>query len=212
MKKWLVWILSAVVVVFSVSAKAEGNVGIMVGYEGFKLEKKTFVHDTHSDDSFLPNSGTPGSAGETSIGGGLTSYLAIGARYQDKVMDGLRYNLDLGILFGGERDQQQNANDDRQAKNGSFIYSQDRVGGFVGAGLTHSIGNYYLGCQAQCAGIYQSSGWYRWGKDEAQESTLEWYPSVGPKIGWLLTEEVHLEVGVQFGSAPSASLMFVTLF
>lgn len=212
MKRYLVWAVVMIVVMFSASVKAEGNVGVIIGYEGFKFEKQSFSHDTHPDDSFLSNSGTPGSAGETSIGGGITSYLAIGARYQYKVMDNLRFNLDLGVLFGGERDQQQNTNDSRPAKNGSFVYSEDKVGGFVGAGLTHSIGNYYLGCEAQCAGIYQSSGWYRWGKNEAEESTLKWYPSVGPKIGWLLTEEVHLEAMVQFGGAPSASITFVTLF
>jgi hypothetical protein len=210
MKKQLVVMLTVLTVLSSLPSLGradDGCYGFLFGYRGYTFEEQTFTHNTHPDDAFLPNSGTPGSAGTTKLGGGLTSFIALGIQYEKPVIiENLMLSINLGGLFGGERDQQQNSNDSRPVANGAFIYSEREFGAFGGLGLSYFLGQFYFGGEVSLVGVYESHGWNRYGEDEAVESGMEWYPSFGPKIGYRFTNEIGFEAGVQFGEVPNASL------
>ena len=223
MKNWLIAVAVLVMVSFAslpLSAIAENNMGdgdafgCVIGYKALALPKVTFQHDTKlPDDYFLPRSNVPGSAGTTTIGGGISSYFALGLRCQKPVANSFMLNADLGMLVGGQRDEHKNDNDSRPDANGSFVYSESRWGGFGELGLSYYIVNdFYIGVEAELVGIYQSNGWYRWGSDESEHSGIEWYPSIGPKIGLKTLENCRLEGSVQFGKVQAFSITLAVMF
>lgn len=66
------------------------SASFIMGYTQFDLGRFTHAHDTHRDDSFLPNAGTPGSAGTTQIDGPV-----------HMAAFGLRYTVPLSSLIRG---------------------------------------------------------------------------------------------------------------
>gem|GEM_PF-3568426 len=44
---------------------------------------------------------------------------------------------------------------------GSFVYSEARWGLFAAAGLSYYIKRFYVGAEAQLAGMLVESGWHR---------------------------------------------------
>ncbi len=223
MKNWLSAVAVLLVVLFvslPLSAIAENNMGdgdtfgCVIGYKALSLPKVTFKHNTKlPDDYFLSRSDVPGSAGTTTIGGGISSYFAVGLRYQVPIAKDFMLNADLGMLAGGQRDEHKNDNDSRPDANGSFVYSESRWGGFGELGLTYYIfKDFYVGAEAQIAGIYQSNGWSRFGSDESEQSSIEWYPSIGPKIGLKTLENCRLEGSVQFGKVQAFSITLAIMF
>ena len=176
---------------------SESSFRAFAGYKSLKLDDHRFSHDTHPDDSFLPNAGVSGSAGTTDLGG-MLHFAAFGGGYQACLSDSFSLALDVGALIGGNRDRHQNANDTRPAANGSFVYSEDRFGLFAATGLSYNIKRFYVGVEAQLAGVFVDSGWDRWGKDESQHTSFELLSSVGPKVGYSFTEEFSVEGTVQF--------------
>src|SRR5437899_1833349 len=72
---------------------AENHFRAFLGYKSLKLDDHQFSHDTHSDDSFLPNSNLPGSAGTTDVGGRL-HFAAFGCGYQFHLWDNFALTLD----------------------------------------------------------------------------------------------------------------------
>lgn len=173
--------------------------GVTAGWHGYDIDKIEYKHNTHPDDAFLPNSWIPGSAGKTSIEG-MTHFLAIGPRYQDRLAKNLMCNFDIGILVGGQQNSMQNANDYRDPAHGAFVYSKSRFGLYAGFGVTYHIKRFYFGAQGEIAGLLVSHGWNRFATDQAESHELVFLPSVGPKVGYRFTDVFGLEGGYQFGS------------
>ncbi len=188
---------------FSPLARAqapEGGFRALLGYKSLNLDDHRFSHDTHPDDSFLPNSGVPGSAGTTDVGG-MLHFAALGVGHQARLSDSLSLTFDVGGLIGGDRDRHQNVNDTRPVANGAFVYSEARFGLFTAAGVSYYIKQFYVGAEAQLAGVFIDSGWDRFGEDESERTEFDLLSSAGPKIGYSLTENFSVEGTVQFGHA-----------
>lgn len=184
---------------------------ILAGYKGLELGYE-YNHDTHPDDAFLPGAAEPGSAGTTKLDGRV-DMLLFGVGYQAPVTDRLWLNLDVGGLVGTTRDEHKNANDSRPDANGAFVYSEAKWGWLAAAGLTYRVTErFYAGAEAQLTGVWIESGWDRFGKDESTDTTMELYPSIGPKLGYAFGDQLSIEGSVQFGRANAASLNLVGSF
>lgn len=192
-------------------APESGFPTLLVGYKCLTLDNQCFSHDTHPDDSFLPNARVPGSAGTTEVGGWL-HFFAVGIRYQARLSERFSLSLDLSGLVGGERDEHQNANDERPAASGAFVYSEARWGLFAAAGAQYHIEGFYVGAETQLGGVFVDSGWDRFGKDESQHTKFELIPSAGPKIGYAFDEDFNVEATAQFGRGVGFGIQAVWKF
>lgn len=190
----------------TISPVSAEDLKFMVGYRFINLDY-TFNHDTHQDDSFLTGAIDSGSAGTTNLGNIHWAFL--GGRYQTKKAD-LILNFDFGVLLGGERDRRKNVNDTRPDANAAFIYSEAHVGVLAAFGLSYDMNPLTLGAEAQVTGVFIESGWDRWGSDDKQDSMFEVMPTIGPKIGYQLSENIGLEATIQFGKSTNgaANLIF----
>ena len=168
----------------------------LVGYKYLKINYD-FTHDTHPGDAFLPDSGVPGSAGKTELG--VLHFALLGVRYQVPLGKSVSINLDAGALIGFNREEKQNANDSRPSANGAFVYSQANYGFLAAVGSSYHIRRFYAGAEAQVAVVYVGSGWDRFGKNERDDYSFKTVPSVGPKIGYQITDHTSVEASVQFG-------------
>jgi hypothetical protein len=182
-----------------------------IGFKTLKLGEQRFRHDTHPDDSFLPDSGVPGSAGVTDAGG-THSFATVGGGYRARLSDLFSLTLDMGILLGGNRDRHQNANDARPAASGAFVYSEAGIGLCASAGLSCHIGKFDIGVETQFAGVRVESGWDRFGRDERQRRHYERVISAGPRIGWSLAESLLVEGTVQFGRGVTFGAQIIWMF
>jgi hypothetical protein len=196
-------ILAVTIALFAQCAtaqEAEEGFRAFLGYKSLKLDDHQFTHNTHPDDSFLPNSAVPGSAGSTDVGGTL-SFAAFGMGYQFRLWDSFAISLDAGGLAGGKRDSRQNANDSRPPGSASYIYTEARWGTFGAVGFVYYLHRFYFGAEGQLAGVFVQSGWNRFGKDDAEHNTFDLLPSGGPKVGYSFTQDISVEGTVQFGRA-----------
>lgn len=186
------------------SSDINSGLGLSLGYKSFNLKNTSFSHNTHPDDSFLPNANVPGSAGTTSIDG-TSHYLAFGVAYQSffsrEKAPKLTWNLGFDGLYGGRKDDRQNANDMRPAANGAFVYTDSNWGMCGTLGGAYHFGKLYVGVDGQIAGIFVDSGWDRYNSYQSEHSKLRWYSSAGPKVGFQLWKGAQIEGGVQFGSS-----------
>lgn len=184
---------------------------LLAGYKGLELDY-TYRHDTHPDDGFLPSAGIPGSAGTTRLDG-RADFLLLGIGYQIPVARSLWLNLDAGGLIGSARDEHKNANDSRPDANGAFVYSAAKWGWLAAAGLTYRVTErFYAGAEAQLAGVSIESGWDRYSNDERKRSSMEVYPSVGPKLGYAFSDHFAIEGSAQLGRTNGVSLNTVWMF
>ncbi len=171
----------------------------LLGYRSIDIGDYHFTHDTHPDDAFMQGSQTPGSAGTTSLDNRLNLF-ALGIGYHAPIGRSVLFNFDVGGLFGDERNQIKNVNDDRADAHAAYVYSEARWGLFAAAGLSYFFNDkLYAGVEAQLAGINIDNGWYRVGEDESESTQLELYPSIGPKIGVAFSDRFKIEGSAQFG-------------
>jgi hypothetical protein len=191
----------------------ESGFRVFIGCKTLKLGEHRFRHDTHPDDSFLPDSGVPGSAGVTDAGG-THYYVTLGGGYQARLSDLFSLNLDMGILLGvgNNRDRHQNANDDRPAESAAFVYSEAVFGWCASAGLSWHVGKFHAGVEAQLAGLFLESGWDRHGRDERCHRQTEHLITAGPRIGWTLTETILADGTVQFGRGATFGARIIWMF
>jgi hypothetical protein len=164
---------------------------------------QSFAHDTHPDDSFLPNANVPGSAGTTSLA--RARYIDLGLRYDAPSKGRWTFNVDVAGLFayssgngagasGWNLDDRQNANDPRPPANAAFIYTDSIYGFDVALGATCGLSRFfYLGAGADLAGLVVDNGWDRFSSKAVQARKLLLVPAGGPKVGLRLTREVALE-------------------
>ena len=61
----------------------------------------------------------------------------------------------------------------------------------------------------ELAGILIDHGWDRYSRDEGELLKFLWKPSIGPKIGFDITDSMSLEGTVQFGEYIYAGLQIV---
>jgi hypothetical protein len=170
-----------------------------IGYKSLSIDDQRFVHDTHPDDAFLPDSQVLGSAGATDVSGRL-HFVSIGSGYEENVTDRFLLTFDFGGLIGGTRDDRQNANDARPAATGASVYSEARWGMFAALGLHYDIKYFRVGVEAQVAGVFVDSGWDRFGDDERVHRKFETVPSAGPVIGYSFPGGYsRIEATVQIG-------------
>ncbi|MDF9833859.1 hypothetical protein M2103_002092 [Ereboglobus sp. PH5-5] len=154
----------------------------LLGYRMISLKQHTFSHNTHPDDSFLPDAHVPGSAGTTDIGN-KQHFMSITLGWQPRLSDCVSLNFDAGILLGDNRDRHQNANDDRLPGNAAFVYSQARFGALAAAGMSYHFKHFLLGVETQLASVLVEHGWDRYGSDKNQTSKVHHMLSAGPKAG-----------------------------
>lgn len=184
-----------------------GQWGLIAGYRYIDTNY-TFKHDTHPDDSFLPDSNRAGSAGTTSLDS--THWGFIGGRFETNTSS-MIVNFDVGGLIGGSRDEQKNINDQRPDANGAFVYSKADWGATVALGLSYEIGAFRLGGEAQVTWINIESGWYRFGSDQRKDSEFHVMPTIGPKVGYRFNDRFVLEATVQFGDSTQAAVNAIFL-
>ncbi|HBT96140.1 MAG TPA: hypothetical protein DEB25_00070 [Desulfobulbaceae bacterium] len=187
---------------------AESHFRAVIGYKTLTLTDHSFRHDTHPDDSFLPDAAVPGSAGTTDIGSGLLSFLALGGGYQTRLSKSMSFNIDAGCLFGGNRSRRQNANDIRPPEEAVFVYSETKFGAFASMRISYYMGEFSLGAEAQYAALMVDAGWDRYGSDERQSRTCEHQFSAGPKVGYDIGP-LALEGTFQFGQSVAFGLQLV---
>lgn len=154
----------------------------LIGYRMISLKQHAFAHNTHPDDSFLPNADVPGSAGTTDLGG-RQHFMSITLGWQPHLSDFVSLNFDAGVLLGDNRDRHQNANDDRSPAGAAFIYSQARFGALAAAGMSYHFKHFSLGVETQLASVLVEAGWDRFGSDQSQTTKVHHLLSVGPKAG-----------------------------
>ncbi len=173
----------------------------LVGFRHILLDED-FSHNTHPNDSFLPNAGQSGSAGVTTLK--ETDWIVAGARYLHET-DETVFNLDLGALIGEHNEvKSKNANDNRADNIASFVYSKADMGIHSAIGYSWKKGRFILGGEAQFAVLFLESGWDRFDNQEEQDTKYKFIPTAGPKLGIYLWDENLLEFTVQGGEAFSA--------
>lgn len=190
------------------------------GYKLIDIGAQTYSHDTHPNDSFLPNANVPGSAGTTSLDGRI-SMAAIGARYTQPVSGPFYATFEVGLLVSYDVVDEKNANDTRPDSDASFIYSRAALGAYASAGLAYKFGRFSLGATAQVAAVEIENGWDRPGRyysnswiDDFQVDyyTTEYAWSVGPTFGYQFDDQLALEATVSFGDRVTGGLMLVWSF
>jgi hypothetical protein len=189
----------------------ESGFEFMYGCKTLELGEHWFQHDTHPDDSFLPDSNVPGSAGVTNAGG-THVFATIGGRYRARLSDLFSLTLNMELLMGDNRDRHQNDNDSRPAEFGAFVYSKTNFGLCASAGLSCHIEKFHGGVEAQLAAVLVESGWDRFNADESQHSQFACLISAGPRIGWSFDEHVLVEGTVQFGRGVAFGVKIIFMF
>jgi hypothetical protein len=190
-------------------ASAEPNgLGMLVGYKTVRV-KQSFSHDTHPDDSFLPNATVPGSAGTTSLD--RAQYISFGFRYAWPTSSRWSVNFGTTGLFaytsgngadvsGMNIDDRQNVNDSRPAANAAFVYTDSNWGFDVALGIRYSASeSLYLGAVADFTGVWVENGWDRFGNYQAQSRKFVSIPAGGPILGLRITRSTAIEGAVLFG-------------
>ena len=184
--------------------------GLLLGYKSVPIQQ-TFAHNTHLEDSFLPNANVPGSAGTTSLN--RAQYIDFGLRYETPLANKSKWsvNIDAGGLFayssgdgadssGMNLHDRQNANDNRPAANAAFIYTDSNWGFDATIGLNYSFSKYfYAGVAGDFTGIYVDNGWDRYSNFQSQSAKWVLVPAGGPKLGLRITESTAVEGTVLFG-------------
>lgn len=196
---------------YDYSKPIEAGFSLSLGYKLIDVGKLNYSHDTHPDDSSLPNAGVPGSAGDTSFNG-VFHMAAVGVRYTQPITGQIHADFDTGMLFTYAFDKEKNANDSRPDSQASFVYSQAYLGVYLAAGVSYQFGRFSLGATAQVAAIEVDSGWDRMGKLQSQYSTTEFAFSIGPTVGFRLDERLSLEASMGIGDRATASIMAVWTF
>jgi hypothetical protein len=183
------------------------------GLKTLDIGEQRFRHDTHPDDSFLPDSDVPGSAGETNVGG-THFYATFGGGYRARLSDLFSLTIDAGILLGvgNNRDRHQNDNDNRPAASGTFVYSEAGIGWCVSADLSCRAGRYDFGIEAQLANVIVEHGWDRFGEHESRHRQTEHFLSAGPRIGRTLSESILVDGTVQFGRGVTFGARIIWMF
>jgi len=181
---------------------------LLVGYQSVVV-KQSFAHDTHPDDSFLPNASVPGSAGTTSLD--RAQYLALGLRYEGPAHGAWSLGVGVAGLFaltrgngadasGWNLDDRENANDSRPAANAAFVYTDSIVGFDLSLAATYGLSRVvYVGAVADLAGVFLDNGWDRFSSFQLQSRKLVLVPAGGPKLGLRLTRDTALEGSVLWG-------------
>lgn len=189
----------------------EEHCRVLLGYKSLQLLQHRFSHDTHPDDSWLPDGDVPGSAGTTDVGR-WQDFFAFGLGYQTRFSSAILFTCDGGFLLGGKRDRHQNANDDRDPAHGAFIYTDVYGGAFVTTGVSYYIKRVFVGIEAQLASVVVDNGWDRYSHDQSQNMRLSNQFSAGPKVGYSGGDLLSIEGTVQFNQAVAFSVQMVLRF
>lgn len=183
-------------------ASGRTGFGFLTGYKSIPV-KRSFAHDTHPGDSFLPGAGIPGSAGTTSID--RAQFFELGFRFEAPLSSNWHINIDAGGLvavtlgngdtsLGMNLDDRQNINDNRAPANAAFVYTDARWGFDVALGINYNLSSsVYIGGVVDLAGVLIDHGWDRFSSYSSQKSELVLVPAAGPKLGVRLTENTALE-------------------
>jgi hypothetical protein len=169
----------------------------VIGYRYYDFQYR-FNHDTHPDDSFLPNSGVPGSAGTTELKG--LHMFAAGGGYERVIGKGFSWRLEAGGLFAVNSQRKQNENDPRPPSGGSFIYTNG-YGFFAATGPAYQTKHVSISGVAEVARVTFSSGWERFGRNQRQQSEGEVFVSAGPNLCFWFNESSGVEISVRGGKA-----------
>ena len=181
---------------------------ILAGYRYIDVDYQ-YDHDTHPDDSYLPNSQLPGSAGTTEIGG--SSWFFIGGRYQMLLGEKLSGSLNGGLLLGGDEDKQLNSNS-LKGQDDLYVYSRSSYGTSMAVALDYQAGSRIrCGVEGQLTGMKMENGYHRWGSYDERSSEWSFFPSIGPRVALELNENFVVETSYHFGdhSQTAFSLSYI---
>jgi hypothetical protein len=191
----------------------QNGFGLTAGYRAIELKGTAYAHNTNPNDSFLPNSNVPGSAGTTSLDGRTLSYGSLGVNYQHRLISHLHGNIEIGALFGGGmRDERQNANDPRPAANAAFVYSKAlNYGGYAQGGLSYDIWRFSLGIEGSVSAVGIDNGWDRYNSDQSEQQKWRFPLAAGPMFGVQLPDGISFKAGFQIGEHSREGLIQITL-
>jgi len=167
----------------------------VIGHRYYDFQYR-FSHDTHPDDSFLPNSGVPGSAGATELKS--LHMLVAGGGYERVIGRGFSWRLESGGLFAVNSQRKQNENDPRPPSGGSFIYTNS-YGFFAATGPAYQTKRVSISAAAEIARVTFSSGWERFGRNQKRRSEEETFMSAGPNLCFWFNESSGVEISVRGG-------------
>ena len=180
--------------------------GIVTGYRYIDVDFQ-YSHDTHEDDSYLPDSQVPGSAGTTEIGG--SNWFFLGGRYQMALGERWFGNVDAGMIFGGDEVKSKNSNDvnDANEDDNLFIYSRSSFGWLTAIALNYqATSRLSCGVEGQLTGAQVESGYHRWGSYDNRSDDWSISTSIGPKAGYEFAENFMLETSYHIGKNSDAAL------
>jgi hypothetical protein len=193
----IVCLLLAAQAVFAQDNGKRNRGNVMIGYRYYDFQYR-FKHDTHPDDSFLPNARVPGSAGTTELKS--LQMLAAGGGYERVIGKGFSWRLEAGGLLAVNSQRKQNENDPRPPSGGSFIYT-DSFGFFAATGPAYQMKRVSISGVAEVAQVTFSSGWLRFGQGQRQRSEGETIVSAGPNLCFWLNKPSGVEISVRGGKA-----------
>lgn len=192
------------------SRAPDSGLALVVGYKLIDIGRTVIPHDTHPEETFLPDSGVPGSAGTTVLDGRLHCFAA-GFRWNTPVLEHFSLHAEAGVLGTYERETSLSANDTRPDP--TQIYTEVTVGGYFSAGAALHLDRFSVGVTVEAAVVETENGWRQAGQGcEKDFSDMEWAVSVGPTVGVRLTEELSLETTVWIAERASGSVMLVWRF
>ncbi|MEI6304520.1 MAG: hypothetical protein WCP09_00670 [Candidatus Taylorbacteria bacterium] len=194
----------------------KASFGITAGIMAIQPSSKSYAHDTHPGDSFLPNSGQPGSAGETSIDS-FQPFGSVGLRYAhpiSAISPKLLWKIEAGGLFGNAETRQKNANDPRADGSSAYVYSRAQFGFYGNVGLQYYIWNdsLYIGGDIGITGLFIDNGWERFGSKQSESTKTEAYFTAGPTIGYVFDKTILVEASAQFGGCTGIGVKLGILF
>ncbi len=170
---------------------------ILAGYRYIDVNYQ-YEHDTHPDDSYLPNSNRPGSAGTTEITG--SSWFFIGGRFQTLLGEKLSGSLNAGLLLGGDEDKQKNSNSLNNGKDDLYVYSRSSYGTSMAVALNYQASSRIrCGVEGQVTAVKVENGYHRWGSYDERFSEWSFFPSIGPRVDFEINDKFALETSYHFG-------------
>ncbi|MCI0538754.1 MAG: hypothetical protein L0Z50_26400 [Verrucomicrobiales bacterium] len=207
MKKYVLLFVALALTVFGIAkawARDQGPLSVRVGYKLISGLDFKRVHDTHTDDRWLPDGDKHGSAGTTEIDD--VHLVNFGLCYDLKLPKRLVTWTSLELGIGVNVDDHQNANDYREPSNAAFIFAWPFLASDLGLGLGYQLGRVTLGGEVRGGGVAIASGWDRYSSYDFQTVDWRWTYGAGPQIRVRVSEALFLEGGVLFGNVNVASV------
>lgn len=200
---------------------SKNDFSLLIGYQGVELDGTSVrreAYDWNPSGNMPGLSSIPGPKRSTSLDGGITSFAAVGVRYEREISRGWKGNLDLGGLIApAHRDEHPTTTQLYRMfyshRPTPSVYSESRYGAFGSVGLTYNLTDrVYVGADVRVTAVIIESGWVWRGKDYRTSTDVPIFVSGGPKLGVKLMDHLNVETHVHFGKTFGCGLSLVVPF